>query len=167
MPAPDLHARQPYGGAFREPLYQAAKHLAGTNLIEFCHAGSRHVHDRLAPAHSTGDLRDARSHNLCRIAYSFGQHVGNHRHRRRLDGYFRQRFRHHIGCRLHQRTMEGRGYRQKHCPFGAFRFCDFHRTLDRRFTAGDDHLTGAVIVSSLAYFPLRSFCRNRGRRIKF
>ena len=56
---------------------------------------------------------------------------------RRFDGYFRQRLRHYIGSRLHQRAMEGCRYRQEHRPLGAFRFGDLDRALDRRLAAGD------------------------------
>ena len=151
------------GRAFRKASDQSAKHLSGTNLIEIRHTGARHVHhylrQRTVPVTCAMSDRTISAGSSIAFASTFTN--GPTWHRRRLDGYFGQRFRHYIGCRLHQRAMKGSRYRQQHCTFCAFRLGDFHRTLDRRFIARDNYLTGTVIVGSLAHLALRGFRCNR------
>ncbi len=74
-----------------------------------------------------------------------------------LDGHVRQRLRHHVGGRLHQRAMEGRGHRQQHGALGAFGLGDLDRALDRGLVARDHHLPAAVVVGGLADLALRRF----------
>ena len=71
-------------------------------------AVGRHARHALAPAHGAGHLLDEALLDLGGIGDRRRQHVGDQRHRGRLDLDLGQRLGHGVGGRLHQRAMEGR-----------------------------------------------------------
>ena len=73
----------------------------------------------------------------------------------------RQRLRHGVGGRLHQRAMERRGHLQHHRALGALGLGDLDRALDRRLVAGHHHLPAAIVVGGLADLALRGLGRDR------
>ena len=81
----------------------------------------------LAPAHGAGDLLDEALLDLGRIGDRRGQHVGDQRHRRRLDLDLGQRLGHGVGGRLHQRAMEGRADVERHEAAHAVRLGELRR----------------------------------------
>src|SRR5262245_43137049 len=73
------------GERTRYPLGEAGQHLARADLVDGRYAVRGHAHDALAPAHRAGDLIDEPAPDLGWVADGRRQHVGDDRHRGRLD----------------------------------------------------------------------------------
>ena len=111
-------------------------------------------------------MRDKRAHDVGRIGDRLDQRIGDDRHHWRLHGDLCQRRGHRVGCRLHQRAVEGRGDGQHHGAPSAPFFRDLDGAFDRRLVARHHDLSAAIVVRGLANLPLRGLRRDRRRLIE-
>ena len=83
----DVLRRADGGGIERrhDALGEAGQHLAGADLVDVGDAVGGHARHALAPAHRAGHLLDEALLDLGGIGDRRGQHVGDERHRGRLD----------------------------------------------------------------------------------
>ena len=147
---PDAGRLEPF-----EPPRDAGKHAARAHFVHPIHSLALQIEHRLAPPHHAGDLLDETRADLVRVRERRRRHIGDKRHRRRLDVDLGQGLAHDIGGGLHQRAMKGRAHRQQHRPAHAELGRERNRPLHRRARPTDHHLPRSIVVGRLAHFALR------------
>ena len=123
-----------------------------------------HIGDTIPPAHGARDLPHQAVADRGRVGQRLRLHICHERYRGGKGRPLRQRQRHRLGGRPHERAMERRRYRQQHGATRALELGDLDGALDGRLRPRHHDLSRRIVVRDLADLAGLALGLGRSRR---